>query len=85
MTPVTVYSKPACVQCDATKRRLTKLDVPYTVVDITEDHAALARVTSWGYQQAPVVHVKTPTGEHHFSGYRPDLLNGLVAEKEKTA
>ena len=80
---VTVFSKPSCVQCDATKRRLDKLDIPHEVIDVTEDHAALSRVTSWGYQQVPVVHVKTSTGEHHWAGYRPDLINGLVAERDK--
>ena len=32
---ITVYSKPACVQCNATYRALDKLDADYTVVDIT--------------------------------------------------
>lgn len=77
MSPVIVYSKPACVQCDATKRRLTKLDIPYTVVDVTEDPAALAKITGWGYQQVPVVE----HGGIHWAGYRPDLLNGLVTER----
>src|SRR5690606_35206648 len=31
---VTVYSKPACVQCDATYRALDKKGIEYTVVDI---------------------------------------------------
>ena len=34
---VTVYSKPMCVQCDATKRALDKAGLPYDTVDITED------------------------------------------------
>ena len=39
---ITVYSKPMCVQCDATYRALDKQGLDYTKVDL-------------GYQQAPVV------------------------------
>ena len=49
-----MYSKPLCVQCDATKRALNKAGVAYDVVDITEDADALAKVKSLGYVQAPV-------------------------------
>jgi hypothetical protein len=34
---ITVYSKPSCVQCNATYRALHKAGVRYEVVDITED------------------------------------------------
>ena len=34
---ITVYSKPACVQCTATTRSLDAKGVAYTVVDLTED------------------------------------------------
>src|SRR5699024_1024604 len=50
---ITVYSKPLCVQCDATKRALDKADLAYETVDITEDPEALAHVKSLGYVQAP--------------------------------
>lgn len=32
---VTVYSKPRCVQCEATKRALTKAGINYDEVDLT--------------------------------------------------
>lgn len=72
---ITVYSKPLCVQCDATKRALNKAGIAYDVVDITEDADALARVKSLGYVQAPVV----ITGEDHWSGFRPDKIKALSA------
>ncbi|MBB5830504.1 glutaredoxin-like protein NrdH [Brachybacterium aquaticum] len=71
---ITVYSKPLCVQCDATKRALNKAGVAYDVVDITEDADALAKVKSLGYVQAPVV----ITGEDHWSGFRPDKIKALA-------
>ena len=70
-----MYSKPLCVQCDATKRALNKAGVAYDVVDITEDAEALAKVKSLGYVQAPVV----ITAQDHWSGFRPDRIRGLVA------
>ena len=38
---VTVFSKPSCVQCDATYRALDKHGVTYNTVDISQDAAAL--------------------------------------------
>ena len=37
MTAITVYTKPACVQCNATFRALDKAGVDYAKVDITVD------------------------------------------------
>lgn len=73
--PVTVYSKPQCVQCDATKRHLDKHGIPYTPIDLTRDPDALAYVQGLGYLAAPVV----VTGDTHWSGYVPDKLNTLTA------
>lgn len=72
---ITVYSKPRCVQCDATKRALNKTGADYDVVDITEDPEALAQVKSMGYVQAPVV----VTDGDHWSGFRPDKVKQIGA------
>lgn len=72
---ITVYSKPACVQCTATTRALDARGLQYQVVDLTEDDAAFTRVSEMGYRQAPVV----IAGEDHWSGFRPDLIGRLVA------
>ena len=71
---VTVYSKPLCVQCDATKRALNKAGIAYDLVDITVDAAARERIRSLGYLQAPVV----IAGEDHWSGFRPEKLKPLA-------
>ncbi|MBY5811081.1 glutaredoxin-like protein NrdH [Rhizobium leguminosarum] len=70
---ITVYSKPACVQCTATYRALDRLGVEYDIVDISEDAEALDRVRSLGYMQAPVV----IAGEQHWAGFRPDMISAL--------
>ena len=71
---ITVYSKPSCVQCNATYRALTKKGIDYTVVDVTEDSAAYDHVVGLGCQQVPVVE----TGSDHWSGFRPDKINSLA-------
>nr|WP_179303858.1 glutaredoxin-like protein NrdH [Brachybacterium alimentarium] len=75
-----VYSKPHCVQCDATKRALNKAGLAYAVVDITEDAEALAKVKSLGYVQAPVV----VTDRDHWSGFRPEKVKNLAGTRERT-
>lgn len=67
---ITVYSKPLCVQCTATYRKLDSLGVQYTVVDVSQDDAALERIKELGYLQAPVV--ETP--DEHWSGFNPFKL-----------
>lgn len=72
---VTVYTKPACVQCNMTYRALDKLGVNYNTVDVTEDAAALELIKGLGYMQAPVV----IAGEAHWSGFQPDRINALAS------
>ncbi|MPL99017.1 ribonucleoside-diphosphate reductase class Ib glutaredoxin subunit [Rhodobacter sp. 140A] len=71
---ITVYSKPACVQCTATTRALAARGLAFDLVDLTEDAEALARVTELGYRQAPVV----MTADDHWAGFRPDKIAALV-------
>lgn len=71
---VTVYNKPACVQCTMTYRALDKQGIEYRTVDITEDAQALAQIKELGYLQAPVV----IAGEDHWSGFQPDKINALA-------
>jgi glutaredoxin-like protein NrdH len=74
-SPVTVHSKPACVQCDATYRALDKHGITYDIVDLTQDPTALELVRTLGYLQAPVV----IAGDTHWSGFRPDQITALTA------
>ncbi|WP_225027230.1 glutaredoxin-like protein NrdH [Xinfangfangia pollutisoli] len=71
---ITVYSKPACVQCTATTRALDARGLPYRVIDLTEDAEAMERVMALGYRQAPVV----VAGEAHWAGFRPDMIGRLA-------
>jgi glutaredoxin-like protein NrdH len=71
---VTVYTKPSCVQCDATKRMMDKLDIKYETVDITLDTEAFDMIISKGFKSAPVV----ITNDDSWAGFNPDKISGLV-------
>ncbi|MFE5777114.1 glutaredoxin domain-containing protein [Brachybacterium sp. NPDC056505] len=77
-TAVAVYSKPACQQCWATKRRMDKNGTEYTAVDVTEDQDAYDFVVGLGHQRLPVV--VTSAGQD-WSGYRPELIDTLKENK----
>ncbi|MEP2784977.1 MAG: glutaredoxin-like protein NrdH [Pseudoruegeria sp.] len=71
---ITVFSKPACVQCTATTRALDARNISYELIDISEDAGAMAQVQSMGYRQVPVV----LSGEDHWAGFRPDMISRLA-------
>ena len=70
---ITVYTKPSCVQCNATYRALDAKGIEYEVLDLSEDPTALEYVKGLGYMQAPVV----VTDDEHWSGFRPDKIEAL--------
>ncbi|MGP9760840.1 glutaredoxin-like protein NrdH [Corynebacterium sp. AOP12-C2-36] len=71
---ITVYTKPSCVQCTATKRALDKNGLDYELVDISLDDEARDYVTALGHLQAPVV----VTEDANWSGFRPDRIKSLA-------
>lgn len=75
---VVVYSKPNCVQCDATKLWLTSRGIEFTVDDLT-DEGNLAAAKFLGHMQAPVV----VNGEHNWSGHHPGELDALKLRLER--
>ena len=70
---ITVYTKPSCVQCNATFRALDARGIDYRTVDLSKDPGALDVVKAMGYMQAPVV----VTENYHWSGFRPDKIGAL--------
>jgi glutaredoxin-like protein NrdH len=71
---ITVYTKPACVQCTATYKALDKQGITYDSVDISLNTEARDYVMALGYLQAPVV----VTENEHWSGFRPDRIKALA-------
>ena len=70
---ITIYTKPACVQCTATKKAFDMQGIAYDLVDISADPAARDYVMALGYLSAPVV----VAGDQHWSGFRPDHIKAL--------
>lgn len=76
MNEITVYSTPHCMQCKMTYVALDAKEIPYTVVDLRENPAALEYVTGeLGYTQAPIVVV---SDDDHWSGFRPDMIERIA-------
>ena len=71
---ITVYTKPSCVQCEQTKKLLTKNGLEFETVDITQDSAAFDKIVEMGFKAAPVVNA----GEDWWAGFNPGKINGLV-------
>lgn len=71
---VTVYTKNNCVQCDATKRHLDKLNIPYDTINISENPEELDKLIELGYRSAPVV----VTDNDSWAGYVPDKIDKLA-------
>lgn len=71
----TIYTKPACVQCDMTKRYMDKNGIAYTTVDITQDPDALDMILGMGFSSAPVV----ISEKGSWAGFQPDRINSLLA------
>ena len=75
---LTVYTKPACVQCNATYRALDKKGHNYTSIDITQDLALAELLREQGHMQAPVIFVhKDGLLIDSWSGFRPDKIADL--------
>lgn len=75
---VTVYSRPGCGLCTATKVALEARGIACTSIDVDADHEAKEAVKSLGYRGLPVVVVSE---ERHWGGFRLDLINELAKEQ----
>lgn len=73
---VTVYSKPGCVQCEYTKKRLESQGTEFSVVDVTQDHEAMQTVLATGRTEMPYV----VAGEDSWHGFSPDRIKSLIKD-----
>lgn len=78
-THVTVFTKPGCVQCDATQTALKAKGIAFDTADLT-DPAVLAEAKAMGFSSAPVVVVRDA-----WSGFRPDYIDNLAARVSEEA
>ncbi|WP_151718346.1 glutaredoxin family protein [Gemmobacter serpentinus] len=72
---ITVYGKPACIQCEATTRALDRAGLAYEEragADWLDEVERLARIA--GSRQGPLI----VAGDQVWSGFMPDRIKGLV-------
>ncbi len=67
----TVYSKPNCPQCVATKKYLTNKNIAFKELDVSNDPGSAEHLKKLGFLSLPVVEI----GDKSWSGFRPDLIN----------
>lgn len=66
MQPVTVYSTSYCAFCRQAKELLTRKGITFREIDVTEDDAARAQLTTrTGQRTVPQIFI----GETHVGGY----------------
>ena len=83
---ITVYTIPACIQCEFTKKVLDKSGVPYSVVDLTDNPRSREELADLGHKTAPVVVVTDPDSGAiaRWAGFQPDRLNAAVKQAAPT-
>lgn len=76
MRKITVYTKPSCVQCTATKRWLDRRQVPYEEAAVDKSPAILEEAQRAGISQAPIVRLSDQNEQTlaMWGGFNPTLL-----------
>jgi len=79
MQSITVYTKPACMQCNMVKKWLDDRGVEYTVESILDDQT-LEAVRSLGLASAPVTVISQgePKDDVVVPGFQPQRFQELV-------
>ena len=75
---ITIYTKPQCVQCEWTKRKMVDEcglveGTDFTVIDVTQNQQAYETVQQSGRLEMPYV----VTENDHWHGFRLDKIRGL--------
>lgn len=79
MTKLTVYTKPACIECQRTKAALRKRGLSYVEVNVEADESVAKELYDEGWRSLPVVKV-TPALDpdiDSWAGFRADLIDRI--------
>lgn len=74
---ITVYSKPDCVQCTYTKKKLDAKGLRYNEIDVTQDAEGRKAVEDSGKTALPMVVVEHNGHKDVWHGFKDDLIKGL--------
>jgi glutaredoxin-like protein NrdH len=75
MMEITVWTKPNCVQCDMTKKSMTKLGIEFQEKSLEEHPLVMGMFKDQGFMSAPIVTTDTKT----WSGFRLDKIKSLAS------
>ena len=70
---ITVYTKPGCVQCEWTTRKLAERGLTFTEIDATQNEEAANMLRDKGIKQIPYV----VTDHDAWSGFRIDRIRDI--------
>lgn len=73
MMQITLWVKPDCSQCEATKRQFDKRGIVYQVKRLDKSPKAVERFISMGLTSAPIVE----TDDRRWSGFRLNRISSL--------
>jgi len=73
MVVITLWEKPGCVQCQATKRQFDKRGIQYRTKRLDKSRKAVDRFMEMGHTSAPIVE----TDDRTWSGFRLSKIESL--------
>lgn len=77
---VSIYTKPGCGPCAATKHAMESRGVPFETVNVMDDDAALDAIKGLGYLTVPVVLVQDGDAAEHWGGFQLDRIADLAGK-----
>ena len=72
---IKVWTTPSCVQCEQTKKQLTKLGITYSEHSLADNPEQLEAFKARGLLQAPIVETDIKT----WTGFRLDKIRSLAS------
>ena len=74
MNEVQVYTKPGCVQCEYTKKKLDEFNIPHTDLDVIEHPIFAEQLRERGISGIPYV----VAGEQTWTGFQYDKIKSIA-------
>ena len=75
---VTIYTKPGCGPCAATKHAMESRGIAHEVINVMDDDAALDAIKGLGYLTVPVV--QDGHAAEHWGGFQLDRIADLAGK-----
>ena len=74
---ITVFTKPNCPACEATKKAMDRAGLDYNAVDVEGNHTLGQVLREIGFRSMPVIEIFDGENHRYWEGFRPDLIRQL--------